>query len=156
LSVVVTFTGSLLVHARPSRSSAWERVACEVRDETDSEAVDKTFQIAFSKSFAGPGSSPRLRRRAVPPEVAYRNDGKGADGRLRAAATTGAPAPRRLALWRVVVAGGCRWHRHSLEAMVLECREPSRCGAGAPLFKGQQYPASPWVRFQAPTPRTAS
>ena len=53
MSVVVTFTGSLLVHARPSRSSAWERVACEVRDKNDGKAVDKTFQIAFSKVSPG-------------------------------------------------------------------------------------------------------
>ena len=32
---------------------------------------------------------------------------------------------------------------------ILECREPSRCGAGAPLFRGQQYPAPPWVGSQA-------
>ena len=32
---------------------------------------------------------------------------------------------------------------------ILKRQEPSRCGAGAPLFRGQQYLAPPWVGSQA-------
>ena len=69
-------------------------------DEDSSKAFDKAFHVAFNKCFAEAWRFARLQRRAVPPGVAYRGAEDGADGRLRAAATTGASAPSRLLVAR--------------------------------------------------------